>query len=77
MLVYKQKMHFWAPFRDDYVKTKFLFQSNTLEAKNNEKDLKLKDRSKRLLVQSIRVKPQNTIKIGISKKNLKHLVKKV
>ena len=40
------------------------------------KDFKLKDWSKRLLVQSIGAKPPNTIEIGISKKNLKHLDKK-
>ena len=36
----------------------------------------MKDWSKGLLVQSIRVKPPNTIKIGISMKTLKHLDKK-
>ena len=39
------------------------------------KALKLKDWSKGLLVQSIGEKSPNTIKIGISKKNLKHLDK--
>ena len=47
-----------------------------LRPKTAEKDLKLKDWSKGLLIQSIGDKPPNTIKIGISKKNLKHLDKK-
>ena len=48
-----------------------------MRPKTMEKDPKLKDWSKGLLVQSIGVKPPNTIKIGISKKTLNILIKRV
>ena len=74
-LVYKHEMHFWGLFWHVHVKKKFYSNQTLVRPKTTKKDLKLKDWSKGLLVQSVGVKPPNTIKIGISKENLKHLDK--
>ena len=76
MLVYKHECIFGVLFGMLYEK-KFLFELNTFGLTNTKMDPKLKDWSKGLLAQSIGDKPPNTVKIGISKKTLSILIKRV
>ena len=76
MLVYKHENYFGGHFCDVKTQFWFLFQVNTFYAKMTQKDVKLKDSSKRFLVQSIGgVKTQNTIKISITMKTLNIMIK--
>ena len=70
MLVYKHEMHFGVSLvmsRSDSCFAAY-FRSTLFRSKRTQKDLKLEDWSKRLLVQSIGVKPPNATKKGISMK---------
>ena len=68
MLVYKHEMHFGGPFGDVDMKKKFLFQSNTFEAKNDEKGPKIERLEQRLACPTNRSQTPKYYKNGQKKK---------